>query len=85
MNITAVLITYVPRYLQGSTTPRSLVGTYRSLEICRYASSDFVILGDDVSVLKKQCPADNKPLTCLKEDRGDVAFVSSKYLSIKLL
>ncbi|XP_073955512.1 transferrin 1 [Choristoneura fumiferana] len=33
--------------------------------------------GDDVSILKKQCPADNKPLTCLKEDHGDVAFVSS--------
>ncbi|XP_063381621.1 transferrin isoform X2 [Cydia fagiglandana] len=37
--------------------------------------------GDDVTLLKKQCPADKSPLTCLKDDHGDVAFVSSTDLS----
>lgn len=36
--------------------------------------------GDDVSKLKKQCSSDNSPWKCLQEDRGDVAFVSSKYI-----
>ncbi|XP_061714041.1 transferrin [Cydia pomonella] len=37
--------------------------------------------GDDVTLLKKQCPADTSPLTCLKDDHGDIAFVSSTDLS----
>ncbi|CAF4957928.1 unnamed protein product [Pieris macdunnoughi] len=37
--------------------------------------------GDDVSKLKKQCSGDGNAVKCLKEDRGDVAFVSSADLS----
>ncbi|KAL4707591.1 hypothetical protein ACJJTC_001636 [Scirpophaga incertulas] len=36
--------------------------------------------GNDVSSLKKQCSGDNKPWNCLKENRADVAFVSSSDL-----
>lgn len=36
------------------------------------------VLGDDVTKLKKQCYGDSNPAKCLNEERGDVAFVSSK-------
>ncbi|XP_063891751.1 transferrin [Helicoverpa armigera] len=36
--------------------------------------------GDDVSKLTQQCSTDSNPLSCLSEDRGDVAFVSSAEL-----
>lgn len=35
--------------------------------------------GDNVDNLKKQCSGDNSPIKCLQEDKGDIAFVSSKY------
>ncbi|CAH2084957.1 unnamed protein product [Euphydryas editha] len=37
--------------------------------------------GEDVSKLKKQCSGSNSAWTCLQQDKGDVAFVSSADLS----
>lgn len=56
---------------------RTILVVFRkiSMDLGKMSAS---VLGDDVTKLKKQCYGDSNPAKCLNEERGDVAFVSSK-------